>query len=174
MAVFGISGLCSSLIGSAVGQSIYNRNRSKLPSFVAACIAFAATPMLTLVLSPGSVFWTIPLAMLGGVAACAGPNLKGMLMNANPSTDRGTVFALFNLIDNMGKGIGPSVLVSITWISGGNRRIAFAVAFSLWFVGAWIANQLSKCLNEDTLAVEIKQQGNHQREPFDLFHLYHS
>lgn len=176
MSVFGISGLCCSLLGSAIGQSIYNQNRSKLPPFVAACITLGAIPMLALVLfSGGSVSLTILLAMLGGIAASAGPNLKGMLMNANMSSERGTVFALFNLIDNLGKGLGPSVLVCTTWMS--NRRIAFAVAFCLWFVGAWIAHQLGDCLNEDTLAIEVKQQGRDNpfpEEPFDLFHLYHS
>lgn len=170
MAVFGISGLIFSILGSAIGQSIYNENRSKLPSFVASCVVAGAVPMVLLAVSSGAVASTIPLAFLGGAAASAGPNLKGMLMNANASSDRGTVFALFNLIDNIGKGLGPSVLVSLTWIF--NRRTAFAIAFSLWFIGAWIALQLSRCLNEDSLAVEIKTQ--QPEEPFDLFRLYHS
>jgi predicted MFS family arabinose efflux permease len=175
MAVFGISGLVCALVGSGIGQAIFNKNRKDLPIFVAICICAGAIPMVLLALFGGTGFITILLALFGGVAASAGPNLKGMLMNANSNDDRGSVFSLFSLVDNVGKGLGPSVLVMLTWILGGSRRLAFAVAFGLWFVSAWIAVKLSDCLNEDTLTVEIKQ-GNSEnvREPFDLLHVYHS
>jgi predicted MFS family arabinose efflux permease len=174
MAVFGIGGLVCALVGSGIGQAIYNRHRRNLPAFVALCIAAGAVPMVLLSLFGGKGFLTVLLALLGGVAASAGPNFKGMLMNANPSSDRGSVFAMFNLVDNLGKGLGPSVLVMLTWLFGGSRRFAFAIAFSLWFVSAWVALQLENCLNEDTLAVEIKQGGTDEtRELFDLLHIYH-
>ena len=174
MAVFGISGLVCALVGSGIGQAIYNRRRRNLPGFVALCIAAGAVPMILLALFGGGGFITILLAFFGGMAACAGPNLKGMLMNANPGNDRGTVFAMFNLVDNLGKGLGPSVLVMLTWVFGGSRRTAFAISFGLWFISAWVALQLETCLNDDTLAVEIKQGGSEDtREPFDLLHIYH-
>jgi predicted MFS family arabinose efflux permease len=174
MAIFGISGLACALIGSGIGQSIYNRHRKNLPAFVALCIAAGAVPMILLALVGGNGFFTLILACWGGIAATAGPNFKGMLMNANSAVERATVFAMFNLVDNLGKGLGPSVLVMLTWIFGGSRRIAFAIAFGLWFVSAWIALKLEDCLSDDTLSVEIKQ-GNSEntREPFDLLHLYH-
>ena len=175
MAVFGISGLVCALVGSGIGQAIFNKNRKDLPIFVAICICAGAVPMVLLALFGSNGFLSILLALLGGVAAAGGPNFKGMLMNANVGTDRGSVFSLFSLVDNVGKGLGPSVLVMLTWILGGSRRMAFAVAFALWFVSAWIAVRLSDHLNEDTLAVEIKQGGSDEsREPFDLLHLYHS
>ena len=174
MAVFGIGGLLCSLVGSAIGQSIYNQNRKNLPIFVAMCICAGAVPMILLVLLGGNAFFTLIFAALGGIAATAGPNFKGMLMNANHASHRGTVFAMFNLVDNFGKGLGPSVLVLITWLSGGNRAAAFAVAFGLWFVSAWIASMLESCLDEDTLAVEIKQNGSAQSTPFDSLHIYNN
>ena len=174
MAAFGISGLMFALIGSAIGQSIYNQDRKNLPMFVAICTAAGAVPMILLVLFGGNGFLTILFSSLGGIAAASGPNLKGMLMNANPSCDRGSVFAMFNLVENVGKGVGPSILVLITWLAGGSRGTAFSIAFGLWFVSAWISSQLENCLNEDTLAVEIKQEGQSQRAPFDLLHIYHN
>ena len=174
LALFGLSSLVFSFVGSAVGQSIYNQNRKDLPTFVAACVACGALPMIVLVLVGSTNAFTLILAVLGGCAAAAGPNFKGMLMNANPSSDRGTVFAMFNLVDSFGKGLGPTVLVIMTWICGGNRRVAFAIAFALWFVSAAIAKLLEGTLNEDTLAVEIKQEGpRDQREAIDVLHIYH-
>ena len=174
LAVFGISSLFFSFAGSTVGQSIYNQHRNNLPTFVALCMASGAVPMICLVLFGSTNFFTVILAMLGGCAAAAGPNFKGMLMNANPSSDRGTVFAMFNLVDSLGKGLGPTVLVILTWLCGGSRRAAFAIAFGLWFASAWITKTLEDSLNEDTLAVEIKQEGpRNQGEAFDFLHIYH-
>lgn len=174
MSVFGVCGLMCALMGSGVGQSIFNRKRKNLPAFVALCTTLGAVPLMLLAIFGGNAFLTPLLAGLGGVAAAAGPNLKGMLMNANSNAERGTVFAMFNLVDNMGKGLGPSVLVMLTWFTGGSRRIAFAIAFGLWFLSAWITLKLERCLNEDTLAVEIKQgHSDSAKEPFDLLHIYH-
>jgi predicted MFS family arabinose efflux permease len=175
MAIFGISGLCCALVGSGIGQSIYNGTRKSLPAFVALCMAAGAIPMILLAVLGGNPFVTISCALLGGFAAASGPNIKGMLMNANTSSDRGSVFALFNLVDNLGKGLGPSVLVVLTWLFGGSRRAAFAIVFTFWFLSAWIAYKLEDCLIDDTLKVEIRQGNSEEsREPFDLLHLYHS
>lgn len=126
--------------------------------------------MIFLSLFGGPCTWIFAIG--GGAGAAAGPNLKGMLMNANSAESRGTVFALFNLIDCLGKGLGPFVLVILSWVFG-SRQIAFAIAFGLWFVAGWIEAQSAECLNEDTLAVEIAAS-NKQSEPFDLLHLFHS
>ena len=171
MAVFGISGLCSSLIGSAMGQSIYNSQRSKLPLFVAATMVCSAFFMTLLALFGSRGLGTIILAAGGAAGAAAGPNMKGMLLNANSAGKRGTVFAMFNLIDCLGKGIGPSVLVALSYIFQ-SRRTAFAIAFLLWLVAAWIESQLEDCLTSDTVSVEIEAKT--KPEPFDLFDLFHS
>jgi MFS family permease len=175
MGVFGIGGLFCSMIGSAFGQSLYNTSRATLPVFVATCTAAGAVPLILLVLF-GWLGWflVVVLAALGGVAAATGPNLKGMLMNANPPNTRSSVFSLFNLIDNIGKGLGPSVLVLLTWICGGNRSFAFAFAFSFWFLSAWLQLKLSECFVSDVVNLEVKTDHEPTREPFDLFHIYHS
>jgi predicted MFS family arabinose efflux permease len=175
MGIFGISGLIFSIGGSTIGQSLYNKDRARLPIFVATCTAMGAVPLMMLVLVGGvSSFFAIVFAALGGVAAATGPNLKGMLMNANPSSNRASVFSLFSLVDNIGKGLGPSVLVLLTWTTGGNRAAAFAIAFSLWFLTAWIQSGLSDCFVSDVVALEVQRDDNAQREPFDLLHIYHS
>jgi predicted MFS family arabinose efflux permease len=174
MGVFGVSGLGFSIAGSHIGQSLYNKDRARLPLFVAACTAAGAIPLMLLVLVGGlSSFLAILFAGMGGVAAATGPNLKGMLMNANPSGNRSSVFSLFSLIDNLGKGLGPSVLVMLTWVTGGNRAVAFAIAFSLWFITAWIQSRLTECFVSDVVALEVQHDDSIQREPFDLMHIYH-
>ena len=175
MGVFGIGSLLCSMTGSAFGQSLYNTSRATLPTFVATCTAAGAVPLILLVLlGRWSAVIVVLMAVLGGVAAATGPNLKGMLMNANPPNTRASVFSLFNLIDSIGKGLGPSVLVLLTWLCGGNRSAAFALAFSFWFLSAWLQLKLSDCFVADVVNLEIKTDREVQREPFDLFHVYHS
>ena len=174
MGVFGIGGLFCSMIGSALGQSLYNTNRSSLPVFVATCTAVGAIPLILMVLvGRWSSILVCIMAALGGVAAATGPNLKGMLMNANPPNTRASVFSLYNLIDNIGKGLGPSVLVLLTWVCGGNRAIAFAFAFCFWFLSAWLQLRLSECFVSDVVNLEVQTDQELHRESFDLFHIYH-
>ena len=45
----------------------------------------------------------------GALITVAGPNIKAILMNVNPPEHRGTVFALHNIFDGIGKGVGPFI-----------------------------------------------------------------
>ncbi len=178
MIVFGISGLFFSMAGSAYGQMLYNTQRSQLPKFISTCTIIGAVPMILLVTVKGTSapgFINFLCASIGGAVATAGPNLRGILMNANCAQNRGTVFAMFSLVDNLGKSIGPSVLVLVTMLFGGNRTMGFVVVFSLWFIAAYLQRQLETCFIDDLLAVEIKQDGSTElvKEPFDLIHIFH-
>lgn len=39
----------------------------------------------------------------------AGPNVRAIVSEVNPPEDRGTVFGIFNILDNIGKSIGPAL-----------------------------------------------------------------
>lgn len=173
MIIFGLSGLVFSMLGSAYGQSLYNGQRAQLPQFITTMTITGAVPMILLVVVNGGM-WNSVFAAMGGAVAAAGPNLRGILMNANPSDKRGSVFSLFNLVDSIGKGIGPSMLVLVTMIFSGNRTVGFVVVFSFWFIAAAIQKQLETCFVDDTLAVEIKSETTDTtKEPFDLLHIFH-
>merc|ERR1719229_1892944 len=92
-------------------------------------------------------FLAFILAVCGGCAAVAGPNIRAVLMNVNPSERRGTVFSAFTLCDDLGKGLGPTVVVTLISIFG--RRTAFTMAFAGWWASAAIISQLRTSLNRD-------------------------
>lgn len=64
----------------------------------------------------GMLIWlALPAAIL---LAAPGPNVRAWLMHLNPPHQRGAVFAIFNLSDNIGKGLGPAIGGLLFWLSG--------------------------------------------------------
>merc|ERR1712146_341315 len=83
-------------------------------------------------------------ALLGGCAAVTGPNIRAILMNVNDSQVRGTVFSAFTLTDDLGKGLGPSVIVAMTAVFG--RRMAYTMAFCSWWISGIVLLGIRKSL----------------------------
>jgi len=142
-AVFGISCLIFSFQGGAIGQRLWNTNKNMFFNVLAICNFCAAFPFIALINLPfyqittdyGKPTWLAYfLAALGGITAFAGPNIRAVFMNVNPSEIRGTVFSAFTLCDDLGKGFGPSIIVLL--ISAFGRRLAFTIAFLLWCVSS--------------------------------------
>ena len=59
-----------------------------------------------------------------------GVNVRAMVVNVNPPRDRGTAFAVCNITDDLGSGLGP---VLTAWLVGRmGREAAFRVGFLFW------------------------------------------
>jgi sugar phosphate permease len=75
----------------------------------------------------------VPLVLgfiTGFLVSVTGPNVKAMLLNVNTPETRGSIFSLFNLTDNLGKGFGP-VIISFFIVRFG-RLWAFNIANLFW------------------------------------------
>merc|ERR1712113_272531 len=140
-----------------IGQSLFDsRQKDRFCFLIAASMVLASLPFMMLVHSPQALitsasgrptFLALILAICGGCAAYAGPNIRLVLMNVNPSERRGTVFSAFTLCDDLGKGLGPSVVVTLISLFG--RRTAFTMAFAGWWVSAALISQLRSSLRSD-------------------------
>lgn len=155
-AVFGVSCLCFAVSGGLFGQQLYNLRKEYLPMAIAATTSLAALPFIVLVNSPQSAVTSesgrptalaLFLALIGGCAATAGPNIRAILMNVNDSEVRGTVFSAFTLFDDLGKGMGPSIIVAMTAVLG--RRMAYTLSFTLWWLSAAILFSVRSSLPHD-------------------------
>lgn len=155
-AIFGLSCLGFAVSGSLLGQRLYNRRKDLMPLLISATTSFAPLPFIILVNSSKTsvttasgqpTFWAIFLALLGGSAAVAGPNIRAILMNVNDSENRGTVFSAFTLCDDLGKGLGPSIIVAATAVIG--RRASYTLAFMLWWLSGALLFNLRKTLPRD-------------------------
>ncbi|CAE7768531.1 mucK [Symbiodinium pilosum] len=143
-AVFGMSCLGFGITGGILGQSLWNQRQKRMHHFcllTAAGMLVAPLPFMLLVNSSQALITSASgrptlfaffLALCGGSAALAGPNIRAVLMNVNPSERRGTVFSAFTLCDDLGKGLGPSIVVALVSLLG--RRRAFTLAFGSWWI----------------------------------------
>merc|ERR1712113_471320 len=140
-----------------IGQSLFDsRQKDRFCFLIAASMVLASLPFMMLVHSPQALITSVSgrptllaffLAICGGCAAHGGPNVRLVLMNVNPSERRGTVFSAFTLCDDLGKGLGPTVVVTLVSLFG--RRTAFTIAFTGWWASAAILSQLRTSLKGD-------------------------
>lgn len=155
-AVFGLSCLCFGMFGGMMGNRLYNKKREMLPLLMSVATCCAAFPFMMLVNSPKSAVTTetgrptalaFLFALLGGCAAVTGPNIRAILMNINEGEVRGTVFSAFTLTDDLGKGLGPSLIVMLTWLFG--RRASYTMSFSFWWISSFVLLGMRSSLNHD-------------------------
>ena len=137
--IFGIGATLGGFIGGLEGQRIYNKDPRKLPIFQGVVVILGTIPWFILLAlqfpaNPGMAEFYLPgiLGFLSGfIVTLPSANAKAILMNVNPPERRGSVFAVFNLTDNLGKGIGPFL--------GGWLIQSFGYSFAMNFsVAAWI------------------------------------
>ncbi|VEU40537.1 unnamed protein product [Pseudo-nitzschia multistriata] len=123
------------LVGGAGGKRLYETD-PRLPCLLAGGTAIAGCFPLWYLLNgvdsstPFGVAATTALAA-GLLAAPTGPIVKATLTNVTLPRARGQAFALFNLFDDLGKGLGP-YLVSLLIVGCGGRRAAFNTGVLGW------------------------------------------
>ncbi|CAD7957480.1 unnamed protein product [Amoebophrya sp. A120] len=155
---WGVASLALTFSGGALGQRLYETNKNQFCRFLALCCALGVLPFLLLInCSPDwianastgrATVFSVLLAGFGGLVAVAGPNVRATLMNLNESGQRGTVFSALTLCDDLGKGLGPTVIVLLVTLFG--RRLAFSIAFCFWFFSAGLLYSLKGSLARDS------------------------
>jgi hypothetical protein len=85
---------------------------------------------------------------------------RAVLLNANAPETRGTVFALFALTDDLGKGLGPIIAASIV-SSLGSRQRAFDVSVSVgWLLCGTFLLLLFFVMEDDEDAMQEQLNGH--------------
>ena len=153
--ILGAGGVCGAIFGGWMGDRIYQKSKAKLPIFAAAAVLTGVIPgyiLMTLKLTPGmgsSAMLTATLAcfITGFVITIPGPNVKAILLNVNPPEQRGSVFAIHNLTDSIGKGVGPIIGGVLITSHGYLYTMLFSVY--MWIPCAIIYVLMAFTLNKD-------------------------
>ncbi|AKT40756.1 MFS transporter [Chondromyces crocatus] len=127
-----------SLLGGLLGNHVYRRRPNALPVLCGVAAIVGVLPALALINTPAHTGDGAPGmgalmglgAVMGLVISIPSANIRAMLVNVNPPAARGSVFGLFNLADDLGKGLGPFLIGPLVAVLG--RTGAFNVAASLW------------------------------------------
>jgi MFS-type transporter involved in bile tolerance (Atg22 family) len=125
---FGFGNFFGLLIGGGGGKFLYRLDH-RYPSLLAgiaaivACIPFWAILNLLDESSPPWFIFAITI-VAGTGSGATGPIVKAVLQNVTLPNTRGQAFALINLFDDFGKGLGP-FLVSFLITAFKSRTTAF-------------------------------------------------
>jgi len=98
-----------------VGEWLYRKNPKYNPLMCGFVVLLGSNPAFMLVNisfdAAGAGFYAyLCLAFLMGfLVVVAAPNCKAILMNVNRPEHRGTVFACYNITENINQGLGPMI-----------------------------------------------------------------
>ncbi|MGL4369793.1 MAG: MFS transporter [Spirochaetota bacterium] len=134
---FGASAILGGFFGGLIGNWVYNKKPYLVPVLCGVTTIIGCIPVYFLVAFPPqqnpSALIPVLLGLIAGfVVTITGPNVRLMLMNVNAPETRGSIFSLFNLTDDLGKGLGPWVISLLIAATAGNREFAFQMANLFW------------------------------------------
>lgn len=151
-------GLVGNAVGGVLGQFMWNKSPRLVPLAMGLTTIAATFPAEVLInfASSMSQIFRLTIAFIAGSVACfTAANIRAVLMNVNTPNTRGTVFACFNLMNDIGAGLGPG-LVSVFVTLFENRRTAFSVAMTMWFLCGTLQGSLFWTVPQDVHHVTEK------------------
>ncbi|HHE75857.1 MAG TPA: MFS transporter [Candidatus Aciduliprofundum boonei] len=134
--LIGVSTVIGSLIGGFAGDYFENKQRGGRAVITGLAIFIGMIAVIVFILYPlpsnlSILYWLligIYSFILLQLVSYAGPNVRAIISQVNPPEDRGTVFGLFNILDNVGKAIGPlfgGFLIELMMSTGFSKPVAY-------------------------------------------------
>ena len=139
--LFGLGAVVGTVAGGVYGQRVYNRAGSRgggkaVATLMGVTTALGSAPGYFFLnvdtYGPGNAFLYCACLIGGVLCAVTPPNVRAVLLNVNPPETRGTMFAFYSQVDDIGKGGGPAIVAGLIVAYG--RVAAFNVAVSGWLV----------------------------------------
>jgi MFS family permease len=134
----GAGAIIGGFIGGLAGNMLYNRKPAFQAAFCGISVLAGIIPVAIIINYPPQIGVAHPSFLVpavvgfiaGIVITSCGPNMYAILLNVNSPETRGSILALFNLVNDLGKGLGPFV-ISIFIVAVG-RMNAFNIANLFW------------------------------------------
>ena len=160
--IFGVGATLGTIFGGFIGQRVYNRpgGRHAIAVVMGVTTALGALPGYFFLNIDSYGPYNLLLyasCLIGGLfAAVTPPNVRAVLLNVNPPETRGTMFAFYSQIDDVGKGGGPALVAGLIMMFG--RRFAFNVAISGWLLCGVILLFLARYIDADVANAQRRVQ----------------
>jgi len=152
IAMFGAGAAFGGLFGGYLGSKVYSSSRMLLPMFMGVTMGISALLMKELLSMdleiPGSTQLACPVLVLSGaLAAVNGANIRVIILNLTYPEARGATIAVLNLVNCLGRGVGP-LLIEI-WMEASNMNRKNSVSF---FLNLWLISGSLLCLSSSTIS----------------------
>jgi hypothetical protein len=155
--ILGGSGFLGIVIGGFIGQYAYQKGSQYLPLFCATMTIVRVIPCFFIfgwpvffgegaAVNRGS-FLTV-LILAGICATMPVPGLGAMLLNVNLPETRGTMCALYSVLEDLSKGVGSYFVAMFIPIVGG-RPVAYQIMLLLWVIPGIALFQAVKSFGAD-------------------------
>ncbi|CAM9846692.1 unnamed protein product [Chrysoparadoxa australica] len=141
------------VVGGIGGQLLYNARKASLPvAMGVSTIVGAAPAVLLLRLSPHASphLFQMLACLTGLIAAFTGPNIRAVLLNVTTPEARGAVFGVYNLSDDLGRGLGALILSLLIKSFGRDQALQ-------WCMSSWLV------CGSFLLAMALVLEGDEQR-----------
>jgi len=156
----GLGAIIGGFVGGLIGNRLYNIKPRYMPMLCCITTLVGVIPVAYLLNYPSQVGVENPSAtvhivvglLAGFIISITGPNVKAILLNVNAPETRGSIFSLFNLADDLGKGFGP-VIISLL-IVGFGRVWAFNIANLFWVICGIILFFMMRTFPEDEAVLD--------------------
>jgi len=158
--VLGVGILAGIAASGFIGDWIFRRSAKMLAWYVGFSILAGIVPTLCIFLYPSQAgaidpdYTTLMVLSLatGFIIAQSGANCRAMLVNVNLPEARGSMSALYNIVDDLGRGFGPFFVSLIIMAMG--RESAFIITPFFWVPCALIFFLIGRTLPGDVAALD--------------------
>lgn len=152
--VFGIATVIGGLLWAIAGDRLFQRRAAWLAMLCTGVILAGMLPLyLLLNIEWPSAVQYLALAVTGGlIISVSSANIRALLMNVNLPRHRGSVFAVYNFADSIGKGVGPA-LGGLVLAGGGSYLLMVNLAISSWLVCALVFSGVIFTVDRDRQAM---------------------
>lgn len=124
--MLGIGTTIGSVVFAMIGGRLYKKNPRLVPILCGIGVLIGIIPAIPIINLPvtnpqgGTIILYYLLSFVTGfLVSVPSANVKAILMNVNRPEHRGSVFAVFNITDNLGQGFGPAlggILISLGYV----------------------------------------------------------
>jgi MFS family permease len=136
----GLGAIAGTVVFGVIGDRLYRRRPSHVPLMCGTGILLGIVPFVLLfhcAIDSTAFATLLVIALVAGfTAACAGANVKAILMNNNEPEQRGSVFGLLAITESIGPGLGPLLGAMFFDWWGMRAGMNFAIA---WWIPCGIA-----------------------------------
>lgn len=157
---FGLGCAAGGIIGGTIGTKLQRINRSFLPLFMALSTALGIIPFLGLLdlKLNGASLLAIFLAFIGPcIANLPSVNVRPCILNVNPPETRGAAMTAANLMVNVGRGAGPSIITLSQQLFYATRQYSFNLSLIVfWSLTTVLLIILAKTLPNDQDAMDAE------------------
>ncbi|CAE7676955.1 nipblb [Symbiodinium sp. CCMP2592] len=129
---FGVGCTTGTITGGKLGQYLYKKDKRLQGWLMGVTVWGGMLPMFCL-FALGEAHPVIfhLLALSGGFLSSIPPvNAKAVLLNVVATHSRGTVFGVYTIMDDLGKGLGPALVSS--FVRGMGRQDSFLLGMTFW------------------------------------------